>query len=616
MSALRAFIELLKQGAITVPGPAPHVGAPAPGGAGAPAPGGAAAGISTPARTLTSITIYPEDPTLFVGEQAILRASGTFSDGNTIEVTTEIVWSSSRNGVVSIDYTGTATPHVPGDVVITASDPNNPAVSASTNVTAEAAGVLQSIEIFPDAPSLVGGEKLQFMAEGTYSDGRVRDVTTTVKWSSSAEGKVSIDSSGIATPKPVSGIANIIATDPNNELITASITATVEADDPLAMAAEEWDNVKREAFADMEEDVSKQPPDKARDRRFVEQINKVAAVLSTKPPDKAALKELVKAGNGKVLDMLVKNLPDPPDRATVSAAIQARFNIKMTNIDFDADDGAEGNKSIKLIYTTLMKVPEDDIRLNKSVNEIIRRPGESAAYYDTERKQAVFPAGRADEEGDELGNSTTTDITHADGTPVTDKDGHVIRLPAELVGVEENCKPKGTDKPKRLAWAALHEVGHGVDDDTGAMDSQGGNDFAGWREETLETVAKAAAAELHYDETFIKHLLTDSNPDDMLKPHDATEDQQRAVVAWCKAVRVDNNLWQKGAECEKHALNKRVFHEAYPGEWVSYKLDARKKGITGYQFRSRWEWFAELYAAYYSNKLKDSHPQLAWIKKF
>src|SRR5262249_31330884 len=164
--------------------------------------------------------------------------------------------------------------------------------------------------------------------------------------------------------------------------------------------------------------VSKQPPDEARDRRFVEQINKVAAILNTKPPDQAALKELVKAGNGKVLDALVKNLPDPPDRATVSAAIQARFNIKMTNIDADADVGVEGSKSIKLIYTTLTKVPEDDVRYNKSLNEIIRRPGESAAYYDTERKHVVVPAGRADEEGDELGNTTDTDITLDDGSVI------------------------------------------------------------------------------------------------------------------------------------------------------------------------------------------------------
>jgi hypothetical protein len=189
-------------------------------------------------------------------------------------------------------------------------------------------------------------------------------------------------------------------------------------------------------------------------------------------------------------------------------------------------------------------------------------------------------------------------------------------LPPELVDVEEDCKPKGTGKPKRLAWAALHEIGHGVDDNMSAMDSQGGNAFADWQYHKLEDVAAEAAKVLNYDETFIKALLTDPNPDGVLKPLDATEAQQKAAVAWSKAVRVDNNLWEKGADCQKHAVNGRVYHESYPGEWVSYNLEARKQGITGYQFRAPGEWFAELYAAYYSDKLKDSHPYIAWIKKF
>ena len=73
------------------------------------------------------------------------------------------------------------------------------------------------------------------------------------------------------------------------------------------------------------------------------------------------------------------------------------------------------------------------------------------------------------------------------------------------------------------------------------------------------------------------------------------------------------------AECAKRAIGGRVYHEAYPSgdnQWVSYNLDARKKGITGYQFRAPGEWFAELYAAYYSGKLKDSHPYIDWLKQF
>jgi len=48
---------------------------------------------------------------------------------------------------------------------------------------------------------------------------------------------------------------------------------------------------------------------------------------------------------------------------------------------------------------------------------------------------------------------------------------------------------------------------------------------------------------------------------------------------------------------------------------VSYLASARKKGLTGYQFRAPGEWFAELYAAYRSGKLKDNHPSVGWLSK-
>jgi hypothetical protein len=74
----------------------------------------------------------------------------------------------------------------------------------------------------------------------------------------------------------------------------------------------------------------------------------------------------------------------------------------------------------------------------------------------------------------------------------------------------------------------------------------------------------------------------------------------------------------KAAESKTHAIGKdsRVYHQGGPGDtWVSYKLDARSQGITGYQFRAAGEWFSELYAAYYTGMLKPSHPFVPWIQK-
>jgi hypothetical protein len=58
-----------------------------------------------------------------------------------------------------------------------------------------------------------------------------------------------------------------------------------------------------------------------------------------------------------------------------------------------------------------------------------------------------------------------------------------------------------------------------------------------------------------------------------------------------------------------------IFHEAYAQDWVSYLAAARKKGMTGYQFRAPGEWFAELYACFHSGKLKKTHPSAKWLSK-
>jgi hypothetical protein len=587
MSSLRDFLQFLQQnlGAAAAPGPPP---------------------------VLQSIAIDPVDPTFSVGAPMQFRAYGTYSDGNTFEVTTKVRWSSSREGAIAVDYNGQATATVAAAVVITAVDPTNPQVTASTNATATDRGALESLEIQPADPSFVAGVKLKLAAIGTFADSSTADLSDYVIWTSSPDDAVSI-TKGVVAPY-ASGDVTITATDPHNLDVTVSIQATVSAEDQPPLTPDQEHDLKAEAFADLAEGVDSH--DTARQKAVYDQLNTTSAALTQRPTDKVTLKKLVKAGGGKVLDALVKHMPDPPDQATITAAIEARFNITMSNIDDANDKDVEGSKSIKLIYMTLLKVPERNVRLNKSLIEIDREPGRDYAEYKHDTKHAIFPAGRAEDEGDELGNETATEEHYADtGAVVTDPAGHPIMKPAELIDVEDACKPKDKEKPNRLAWAALHEVGHGVDDDTSAMDSEG-NKFAGWDFPSLQDVVDAAAANLHYDAVFLKELLTNPKPDEVLKPHDATEEQHQAAVAWCKAVRVDNNLWEKGADCVKFALGDRVFHEAYPNWWVSYNLDARKQGISGYQFRAPGEWFAELYAAYYSGKLKPNHPYGEWIKKF
>ena len=77
-------------------------------------------------------------------------------------------------------------------------------------------------------------------------------------------------------------------------------------------------------------------------------------------------------------------------------------------------------------------------------------------------------------------------------------------------------------------------------------------------------------------------------------------------------------IWYQASACKQLMIDGRVYQEGYldGNRWYSYRYAARGQGISGYQFRAPGEWFAELYAAYYSKRLQPSHPSVPWLKRF
>jgi hypothetical protein len=87
---------------------------------------------------------------------------------------------------------------------------------------------LQEITITPDDATIGGGAQRQFTATGLYDDCSSLDLTDAVAWSSSEPGVVSIDASGFASARPVSGTARLTATDISSG-ISAAVDLTVGA---------------------------------------------------------------------------------------------------------------------------------------------------------------------------------------------------------------------------------------------------------------------------------------------------------------------------------------------------------------------------------------------------
>ena len=140
------------------------------------------------APTLQSIAIEPANASLLSLTRRGYRAIGSFSDGTSRDISSEVTWSSGSPLVAEIDATsGQLTALAQGTASISAA---LGAVSATTGLTVTG-GNLTSIQISPLNPALVHptstlagavGTTRRMTALGNFSNGTQRDITEMVTW--------------------------------------------------------------------------------------------------------------------------------------------------------------------------------------------------------------------------------------------------------------------------------------------------------------------------------------------------------------------------------------------------------------------------------------------------
>src|SRR5438105_4825239 len=64
--------------------------------------GGGGGGGGTPAATLTSIAVSPANPSTPVGVPTQFKATGTYSDGTSKDITSAATWSSGKPAVATV----------------------------------------------------------------------------------------------------------------------------------------------------------------------------------------------------------------------------------------------------------------------------------------------------------------------------------------------------------------------------------------------------------------------------------------------------------------------------------------------------------------------------------
>ena len=164
---------------------------------------------SSPSTTsiLISINVEPNSPAhLGVNFIQQFTAIGTYSDGSTADITSQVTWASTAVNVATISVFGVATGLAAGTTDITAS------MSGAHLAVSLMVISLTSVAISPASPAnLAVGAIQQFSAIGTYSDGSIVDITYESTWTSSGNGNIATISSTGSVTGVAEGIAKIQA---------------------------------------------------------------------------------------------------------------------------------------------------------------------------------------------------------------------------------------------------------------------------------------------------------------------------------------------------------------------------------------------------------------------
>jgi Big-like domain-containing protein len=184
----------------------------------------ATADLIVEGSTLTSIQVTPSSTKLPQTIQGSFNAKGTFSDGNVIDITSVVTWTSSVGSVATISNAtgshGVANAIAPGQTTISATF-GGQVGSATLTVTS---ATLVSIEVTPANATLSQGSSQQYIATGTFNDQSTVNITGQANWSSSNVSVAVINSQGQLTSANL-GSSTISAT---LNGVTGSTAVTVQ----------------------------------------------------------------------------------------------------------------------------------------------------------------------------------------------------------------------------------------------------------------------------------------------------------------------------------------------------------------------------------------------------
>ena len=213
-----------------------------------------ACGGGSSSASLSSIVVGPAPVAVARGATLQLRATGTYSDGSTSDLTAQATWVSSDVVVATVSAAGSLAGRAVGSSTISATL-NAVTGQATATVTLPA---VTSVAVEPAAVDLVDKALRQFHAVATLADGSTDDVSTRATWTSSNSSAASVAPTGLATvPAGASSGSATLTASLDGKQGSATVTVVPRfpvgpqlANDPLA--AQQWPlrNTGQTAYAD------------------------------------------------------------------------------------------------------------------------------------------------------------------------------------------------------------------------------------------------------------------------------------------------------------------------------------------------------------------------------
>lgn len=181
--------------------------------------------VTVDASDLSSIAVQPANATIAQGTKILYKAVGTFNDGSTHILSSQVTWSSPDTSVVSISgntVTGKAiASSTQATINATLGSVSGSAALTVTNAT------ITGIVVTPNPVKIPISGSQALAATGQFSDSSSQNITSTVTWSSDNTSVATVGNSGSAT-----GVASGIAAGSANvsaafSFAGASATGTV-----------------------------------------------------------------------------------------------------------------------------------------------------------------------------------------------------------------------------------------------------------------------------------------------------------------------------------------------------------------------------------------------------